>query len=984
MAPASPQPATLAQRFLKQIERHADDPFVQLHDAAGASRTHTYAGTGRRAFAWSEAYDSLSPASGARPRVAIILPHGIDLYAAFVGAIVGGAIPSIFAHPSPKSSDADYRRSLGELLERVRPAIVVAPMEWTDAIRSIAASIDGPLAILTPADIPVEGTLRPPRSTCEDDVAFVQYSSGTTGLKKGVAITHRAALWQVEHYGAAIALAPGDVIASWLPLYHDMGLIAAAILPFATGLSVAAMSPFDWVRRPAMLLQAISQHRATLCWLPNFAYNFLALNVRDEELAGVDLSCLRAIVNCSEPLLASSHRHFQAKFESCGLRADVFASSYAMAECTFAVTSGGFGQPIVEDIVDGAGLATGRANAVGRAHPRRTVVVSSGTPLPDTAIHIIGPDGQIVPDREVGEIAIASPSLFERYERADTPTVHEGRFRTGDLGYLAGGHLFVTGRQKDLIIVAGRNVYPQDIEAVVDETPGAIAGRAVAFGAADTTLGTDRIVVVAETQLTDDDQRAALQHAVRERVAARCDVSVGDVCLVPPRWLRKSTSGKLARGENRQRYLELLSEGVAQAIETPSTAGARVRTAGSDRWTTLAHDAVSRVLAQRAPGPQPVRADEGLVTTGRIDSLTLVTLVLELEQASGFEIPATSLDVGHFETIETIARLLEYLSGGSADHERAQEANNIIQVDDRDKACLRYLDAGGAIDTLILGSSKAKNLWPGVAARFNLRAFNFWLMSARAEDWYCALRFVLDHQKTPLRAVVLAMDVEGFSNAAGLDVRLAYSRHLTPYLTDRDRARLPTHPIPAHGAKRFDSLSVQFKLGETESWMLNGRWEAITDRLHSETAADRSPVTIVDPHDRDAQYTLRMAGFSALDPQRIDYFERLTSLCAERDIALLCCISPIHPVLDTFLTTTTTYGERLQDLRALAKTVANPLFQFFDTPVPSSFGGIDRDFLNAAHVGLSNSDLLLDFVLTRAFPDAARPNAELAPASLTS
>ena len=802
-------------------------------------------------------------------------------------------------------------------------------------------------------------------------------SSGTTGLKKGVAITHQAALWQVDHYGAAIGLTSADVIASWLPLYHDMGLIAAAVLPFATGLSVAAMSPFDWVRRPAMLLQAIARHRATLCWLPNFAYNFLALNVRDEELAGVDLGCLRAIINCSEPLLASSHRHFQSRFEASGLRTDVLASSYAMAECTFAVTSGGFGQPIVEDIVDGAGLALGRANQVGRAHPRRTALVSSGTPLPDTTIHITGPDGEILPDRHVGEIAIGSPSLFERYERADTSAVHDGRFRTGDLGYLAGGHLFVTGRKKDLIIVAGRNVYPQDIESVVDETPGAIAGRAVAFGVADAILGTDRVVIVAETHLTDDGQRAALERAVREGVAARCEVAVGDVCLVPSRWLRKSTSGKLARGENRQRYLELVRERDARPIETLSIVDAQEQTASLDRWTTLAQDVVGHVLAQRSPGLRRIRSDEGLVTSGLIDSLTLVTLVLELEHASGFQIPATSLDVGHFETVETIARLLEHLSGGSADNERAQEANNIIQVDDRDKACLRYLDAAVPIDTLILGSSKAKNLWPGVAARFNLRAFNFWLMSARAEDWYCALRFVLDHQKTPLRAVVLAMDVEGFSNAAGLDVRLTYSTHLTRYLADRDKARLPAHPIATHGAKRFDSVSVQFKLGETESWMLNGRWEAITDRLHAETAADRSPVTIVDPHDRDAQYTMRMAGFSALDPQRIDYFERLTSLCAERDIALLCCISPLHPVLDAFLTTTTTYGERLHDLRALVQTITSPSFQFFDTPVPSSFGGIDRDFLNAAHVGLSNSDRLLDFVLTRAFPDAARLGHEL-------
>ena len=149
MPPAGPPPATLAQRFLSQIERHADQPFVHLHDAAGSSQTHTYAGTGKRAFAWSQAYDSLARHGSARQRIAIILPHGIDLYAAFVGAIVGGAIPSIFAHPSPKSSDADYYRSLNQLLERVRPDVVVAQTPWTDPIRSIGASLGSPHAILS-------------------------------------------------------------------------------------------------------------------------------------------------------------------------------------------------------------------------------------------------------------------------------------------------------------------------------------------------------------------------------------------------------------------------------------------------------------------------------------------------------------------------------------------------------------------------------------------------------------------------------------------------------------------------------------------------------------------------------------------------------------------------------------------------------------------------------------------------------------------
>jgi hypothetical protein len=293
-----------------------------------------------------------------------------------------------------------------------------------------------------------------------------------------------------------------------------------------------------------------------------------------------------------------------------------------------------------------------------------------------------------------------------------------------------------------------------------------------------------------------------------------------------------------------------------------------------------------------------------------------------------------------------------------------QEVNRVLQLDDRDKACQRYLDSDAPIDCLVLGSSKAKQLWPGIAAAFGQTAFNFWLMSARAEDWYCALRFALDHPKTPIRTVMLLVDVEGFSNAAGVDIRLAYSTYLAPYLTPDMRASLPGTPAPTHDAGRLDAISVQFKLGETEAWMLWGQAFPVTDRVSTELdSSHRQPTRLDDPHDRDSQYTMRMAGFTALDPARVECFRALVALCASRGIQLVCAISPIHPVLDAHLTAATTYGVRLDELKSLIEGMVSPGLSFLDTRVPARFGGDDLDFQNAAHIGLANSDRLFETML---------------------
>lgn len=564
---------TLGARLLVQQQRRGGQPFLHLVQSDTSVRSFSYEECVRRASAWTATFAALGVQR--QDRVVIILQHSLDLYAAFFGAVLGDIVPAMFAFPSPKFDEREYFRTFGALIDNAAPALIVSYPELAPRIRAALGGRDGvPPPVCTPADL-ADVHHVPAPSASSDDIAFLQYSSGTTGTKKGVAVTHRAALWQIDTYARAILLNERDVIASWLPLYHDMGLVACCLLPFATGTPVVAMSPHDWVRAPMLLLHMIGRYQATLCWLPNFAYSFMAKNIMDRELEWMNLSSLRGVVNCSEPLMADSHRAFRARFEGRGLRPAALATSYAMAENTFAVTSGGFGEEVPEDVVDRDALARGLAVPVSPSGARATVLVSSGRPLPDTTVRIRSRDGRVLPERTVGEIAVSSPSLFSGYfgnAAATAAVLNDGVFRTGDLGYLADGHLYVTGRLKDLLIIAGRNVYPHDVEEAVNDAPGVIPGRVAAFGVQDAVRGTERLVVLAETAVDDVGERRRMRREIVAKVAGRIDAAPADVRLVPPRWLVKSTSGKMARDRNRERYLEELrvmtaGEGAGEATE---------------------------------------------------------------------------------------------------------------------------------------------------------------------------------------------------------------------------------------------------------------------------------------------------------------------------------------------------------------------------------------------------------------------------------
>lgn len=520
----------------------------------------------------SAAYAQLLSRAGIHPGevVILILQHGLDLLAAFWGAILHGAIPSIMPFLTEKLLPDHYRQGLEALFSITTPAAVITYPDFlaevNQAVRhapSIRAILEsGKISPIVDLDLDqFAGLDRSP-----EGIVLLQHSSGTTGLQKGVALSHQAVLNQVTSYSEALRLTPDDVVVSWLPLYHDMGLIAGFILPILCEVQLVLMSPFDWVRAPYRLLRAISDFHGTICWLPNFAYNFCAQKIRPRDLAQVDLSSLRAVINCSEPMNLKSHHIFLEAFQPYGLRPTALATCYAMAENVFAVTQGGIDQPVIVDQIEitefiERQVAKPVSTDQNLDHKKTLKLLSAGRPIRQTCLRIVAPTGEELPDRQIGEIALQSNCMLTGYYHRPDLTekaFQDGWYLTGDLGYLANGELYVTGRKKDLIIVGGKNIYPQDLERLAGEIEGIHPGRVVSFGVFNEASGTEDVILIAEIEHDEnisDADREQLVIRIRQHVTQSSDVVMRSVYLVGRNWLLKTSSGKIARSANREKYL---------------------------------------------------------------------------------------------------------------------------------------------------------------------------------------------------------------------------------------------------------------------------------------------------------------------------------------------------------------------------------------------------------------------------------------------
>ncbi len=498
--------------------------------------------------------------------VILILQHGKDLVYSFWGAVLLGAIPSMMPFLTEKLSPERYRTDLSALFSHSHPTGVVTYPEFETDMKALVAEHEGSCHVFIADRIPqqdkVDFASLPGAQAKEDEIVLLQHSSGSTGLQKGVALSHRAIFNHLNSYGASINLTRDDVIVSWLPLYHDMGLIACFLLPILRGVPVVQMSPFDWVRAPYRMLRAISDYRGTLTWVPNFAYNFCAQKIRDRDLEDLDLSSWRASINTSEPVRFKSHEMFFERFKGFGLRFETLQTSYGMAENVFAATQNDLTKlPYVED-VDRESFTTDRVARPAYGGRPAIQMMSCGQPIPETVIRIVDDKGHDLPERHIGEIVLKSTCMLnEYYNRPDLTKkafLPGGWYMSGDYGYMFNGEIFVAGRKKDMLIVGGKNVYPQDLETLACEVPGVHPGRTVAFGMFDETQGTEEVVIIAEVDNNDEAEHERVSDEIRKHVTKNSAIAVRYVRVVGPKWVLKTSSGKVARAANKEKFMKEL------------------------------------------------------------------------------------------------------------------------------------------------------------------------------------------------------------------------------------------------------------------------------------------------------------------------------------------------------------------------------------------------------------------------------------------
>jgi acyl-CoA synthetase (AMP-forming)/AMP-acid ligase II len=496
-------------------------------------------------------------------RVVLIMPQGIPLMAAFVGAMLLGAVPAILAYPNFKVEPGKYRFGLAGVTANLHAKVVVIDNDFPDDLLGHVSL--GEARLLRAAGARAFGGERelPDLENEPDSLAFIQHSAGTTGLQKGVALTHAAVLRHLENLSAPLKIDERDIVYSWLPLYHDMGLIACFILPMVCHLHVVMQSPLDWVMHPDTMLQIFTDYKCTLAWLPNFTFQFVPRRTPRERWSNYDLSSARALINCSEPVRMSSMNEFYEAFAPCGLKRSALQASYAMAENVFAVTqSGTHGKPGPQVIwADGQRFRAEHViEQVPEGMPGAVSFTSSGQLLPNNHVQVVSDSGDALANGSVGEIAIQSDSLCQGYYNRPDLTekaIRDGWYYTGDLGFCLDDEVYVAGRKKDLLIIGGENIYPQDIEEIVCTHAAIHDGRAIAMGVFNPDLGTEDIVVVAEVEKEEWlEQADEIEREIRSGVVANMGVAVRTIFLKPPKWIVKSTAGKAARSSTREKLLK--------------------------------------------------------------------------------------------------------------------------------------------------------------------------------------------------------------------------------------------------------------------------------------------------------------------------------------------------------------------------------------------------------------------------------------------
>lgn len=483
--------------------------------------------------------------------ILIFLKHVPQLYGSFIGAMLGGFVPSFMPCISRKQDPDLYWGSHKLLFQQLQPAAILADRLTLEDM--VAHGLDLSMTqVMVLEDVLAEAIKAdyPKSYAPNSSVGLLQHSSGTTGLKKGVALSYESIATQISSYRDALLIHEDDLIATWLPLYHDMGLIACFILPICVGIPVVQMDPFEWVAKPGRLLQLISEQRATLCWLPNFAFDHLS-SLAYRNAASYDLSSLRAFINCSEVCRPETFDRFINVFKTSGIAPSMLQCCYAMAETVFAVSQTKLSQSPRRVCVDSSKLAFEDVVVQNGPGATQKELIEVGQALRGAKVSAYNSNREALPDGVVGEIGIASDFLFDGYYHQNDLTserLSSGIYYTRDMGFILDNSLFILGRVDDLIIVNGRNLYAHEVEALVQDIEGIKRGRVIALPFDDVRNGTQALTLVVEKDGTRPNSEIRIE--IMNEIFSILQITVKSVHFVAPGWLVKTTSGKISRERN--------------------------------------------------------------------------------------------------------------------------------------------------------------------------------------------------------------------------------------------------------------------------------------------------------------------------------------------------------------------------------------------------------------------------------------------------
>jgi fatty-acyl-CoA synthase len=521
-------------------------------------------------------------------RLAIVLPESQDFVTTFFGAVWAGIIPVPLYPPLSLGKLDAYLDTLVNILRKAEPTYLCTSARVQKLLWSIVGRVPSLQGVISAEDLahePPGGGSEAPTAVSLEDIAFLQFTSGSTSLPKGVTVTHgnlQANCWAIMCDGLQSDSAT-DVGVSWLPLYHDMGLIGFVLAPLFHDVPVAFIPTLSFIKNANIWMDTMHAKRGTISFAPNFAFALAAKRAKPERLATWDLSHVRIIGCGAEPIHPDTVSKFIDTFSACGLKPEVPLAAYGMAEATLAISFIGLNERVKFDAIDAGRYESQKMAVAAKADAPIARYVSVGRPFPKHEIAIFGDDGRRLPERSVGEIAVRGPSISVGYWRdqaATAETYRDGWLFTGDLGYVADGELYITGRRKDLIIVRGKNYDPQRIEWIVDEVEGVRKGSAVAFSRAGTE--SEELVVVAESRAADT---AAVKQQVSQRINELLQLVPAEVVLVAPGAVPKTSSGKLQRAKTRSQYL----------AGTLGTEGVRTMGATAQRFNLAKHLTLSLV-----------------------------------------------------------------------------------------------------------------------------------------------------------------------------------------------------------------------------------------------------------------------------------------------------------------------------------------------------------------------------------------------------